>query len=60
MYSSVQYSSFLIMQLHEAQRLIVTEMMVESSVITSKLMISGAMAMNEANVPTVIVIPFFM
>ena len=60
MYSSVQYSSFLIMQLHEAQRLIVTEMMVERSVITSKFMISGAMAMNEANVPTVIVIPFFM
>ena len=59
-YSSVQYSSFRIMQAHEVQRLTETEMTVDRSVTTSKLRISGAMAANDTQVNTTIVAPFFM
>ena len=59
-YSSVQYSSFLIMQAHEVQRDTETEMTVDSSVTTSKLRISGAMAANDTQVNTTIVAPFLM
>lgn len=48
------------MQAHEVQRDTDTEMTVDSSVTTSKLRISGAMAANDTQVNMTIVAPFFM
>lgn len=48
------------MQAHEVHRETETEMTVDSSVTTSKLRTSGAMAANDTQVNTTIVAPFFM
>ena len=45
------------MHAHDVHSEMVTEMTVDRNVTTSKFMISGAMAANEANVPTTIIVP---